>query len=87
MSRTLVQERRRGELTRAELAERMERTQSVFARLEDDRFQPFPRTLGMIIRTAATMFRISFDPAELALESSHAAPSTAMFVSPDEVLV
>ena len=47
----------------AELAERMETTQSVVARLESGRIHPSTRTLEKIARATGTRLRISFDPA------------------------
>ena len=63
MARTLIEARRRAELTQAELAERMETTQSVVARLESGRIHPFTRTLERIAHATGTRLRISFDPA------------------------
>ena len=63
LSRTLLEARRRGELTQAELAERLETTQSVVARLESGRSNPSTRTLEKIARATGTRLRISFDSA------------------------
>ena len=63
LSRTLLEARRRAELTQAELAERLETTQSVVARLESGRSHPSTRTLEKIARATGTRLRISFDPA------------------------
>lgn len=52
-----------GRRVEAELAERMETTQSVVARLESGRVQPSTRTLEKIARATGTRLRISFDPA------------------------
>ena len=54
---------RRAALTQAELAERMETTQSVVARLESGRIHPSTRTLERVARATGTRLRISFDPA------------------------
>ena len=45
LARMLIEARRRAALTQAELAERMETTQSVVARLESGRIHPSTRTL------------------------------------------
>ena len=63
LARTLIEVRKRAELTQAELAERMETTQSVVARLESGRVHPSTRTLERIAHATGTRLRISFDPA------------------------
>ena len=63
LSRSLIEARTRAGLTQAELAERMETTQSVVARLESGRARPSARTLEKIARATGTRLRISFDPA------------------------
>jgi ribosome-binding protein aMBF1 (putative translation factor) len=63
LSRMLIEARTRAALTQAELAERMETTQSVVARLESGRIHPSTRTLERIARATGTRLRISFDPA------------------------
>ena len=63
LSRTLLEARRRAELTQAELAERLETTQSVVARLESGRSHPSTLTLEKIARATGTRLRISFDSA------------------------
>ena len=63
LARTLIEARKRAGLTQAELAERMETTQSVVARLESGRVHPSTRTLGRIAHATGTRLRISFDPA------------------------
>ena len=63
LARTLIEARRSAALTQAELAERMETTQSVVARLESGRIHPSTRTLEKIARATGTRLRISFDPA------------------------
>lgn len=62
LARTLIEARKRAELTQAELAERMETTQSVVARLESGRVHPSTRTLERIAHATGTRLRISFDP-------------------------
>ena len=63
LSRSLIEARTRAGLTQAELAERMETTQPVVARLESGRARPSARTLEKIARATGTRLRISFDPA------------------------
>ena len=63
LARTLIEARRSAALTQAELAERMETTQSVVARLESGRIHPSTRTLEKVARATGTRLRISFDPA------------------------
>ena len=61
--RALIEARTRAGLTQSELAERMETTQSVVARLESGRVLPSTRTLERIARATGTRLRIAFDPA------------------------
>lgn len=61
--RALIEARTRAGLTQSELAERMETTQSVVARLESGRVLPSTRTLEKIARATGTRLRIAFDPA------------------------
>lgn len=63
ISRSLIEARTRAELTQAELAQRMNTTQSAVARLESGRTRPSTRTLQKIARATRTRLRISFDPA------------------------
>ena len=63
ISRSLIEARRRAKLTQAELAQRMNTTQSVVARLESGRTRPSTRTLEKIAQATGTRLRISFDPA------------------------
>ena len=63
LSRSLIEARTRAGLTQAELAERMETTQPVVARLESGRARPSARTLEKIARATGTRLRINFDPA------------------------
>ena len=63
ISRSLIEARTRAKLTQAELAQRMNTTQSVVARLESGRTRPSTRTLQKIARATRTRLRISFDPA------------------------
>ncbi len=63
LARMLIEARTRAALTQAELAQRMETSQSVVARLESGRIHPSTRTLERIARATGTRLRISFDPA------------------------
>ena len=63
ISRSLIEARTRANLTQAELAQRMNTTQSVVARLESGRTRPSTRTLQKIAQATRTRLRISFDPA------------------------
>ena len=63
LARSLIEVRTRAKLTQAELAERMQTTQSVIARLESGRSRPSTRTLDKIAQATDTRLRISFDPA------------------------
>ncbi|MDE2664541.1 MAG: helix-turn-helix transcriptional regulator [Acidobacteriota bacterium] len=63
ISRSLIEARTRAKLTQAELAQRMNTTQSVVARLESGRTRPSTRTLDKIAQATKTRLRISFDPA------------------------
>ena len=62
ISRSLIEARTRAKLTQAELAQRMNTTQSVVARLESGRTRPSTRTLQKIAQATGTRLRISFDP-------------------------
>jgi len=63
LSRSLIEARTRAKLTQAELAQLMNTTQSVVARLESGRARPSTRTLQKIALATGTRLRISFDPA------------------------
>ena len=63
ISRSLIEARTRAKLTQAELAKRMNTTQSVVARLESGRTRPSTRTLEKIAQATRTRLRISFEPA------------------------
>ena len=60
--RSLIQARIDAGLTQAELAERMNTTQSVVARLESGRVRPSTRTLEKIAQSTGTRLIISFEP-------------------------
>ena len=61
LTRSLIQARIAAGLTQAQLAERMETTQSVIARLESGRDHPSTRTLEKIAASTGTRLRISFE--------------------------
>ena len=63
LSRSLIEARTRAKLTQAELAERMNTTQTVVARIESGRSRPSTRTLEKIAQATRTRVRINFDPA------------------------
>ena len=63
VARAPIGARSRAGLTQSELAERMETTQSVVARLESGRVLPSTRTLERIAQATGTRLRIAFDPA------------------------
>ena len=62
LARSLIEARAGAGLTQAQLAARMETTQSVVARLESGRAHPSTRTLQKVARSTGTMLRISFEP-------------------------
>ena len=61
LARALIEARTRAGLTQAQLAERMQTTQSVVARLESGRVHPSMRTLEKIALGTGTRLRISFE--------------------------
>ena len=62
LSRSLIEARTRAKLTQADLARRMNTTQSVVARLESGRTRPSIRTLEKIAQATSIRLHISFDP-------------------------
>ena len=58
----LIATRARAGLTQAELAQRINTTQSVIARLESGHVMPTTRTLGKIARATGSRLKISFEP-------------------------
>ena len=62
ISRSQIEARTRAKLTQPELAQRMNTTQSVVARLESGRTRPSIRTLEKIAQATSTGLHISFDP-------------------------
>lgn len=70
LTRSLIEVRLAAGLTQAQLAERMETTQSVVARLECGRGNPSTRTLEALARSTGTRLRISFEPIERFADAS-----------------
>lgn len=58
----LIQARARAGFSQAELAKRIETTQSVIARLEGGQSKPSTRTLEKIAKATGSRLRISFEP-------------------------
>ena len=63
LARAVIQARVRAGLTREQLAERMDTSQSVIARLESGRVRPSTQTLERLAAATGTRLRISFEPA------------------------
>ena len=59
----LIEARSRAGLTQAQLAERMQTTQSVVARLEGGHVMPGTRTLEKIAKATGSRLKISFEAA------------------------
>ncbi len=64
LARALIEARTNAGLTQAQLAERMQTTQSVVARLESGRAHPSTRTLEKFAQAAGMQLKISFEPIE-----------------------
>ena len=64
LARSLIEVRIGAGLTQAQLAKRMQTSQSVVARLEGGRIHPSTRTLGNVARATGTRLRISFESAK-----------------------
>jgi len=64
LARALIEARANAGLTQAQMAERMQTTQSVVARLESGRAHPSTRTLEKFARAAGLRLKISFEPME-----------------------
>ncbi len=62
LARSLIEARVGAGLTQSQLAERMETTQSVVARLESGRGHPSTRTLETFARSTGTRLRIALEP-------------------------
>ncbi len=61
LARALIAARSRAGLTQAQLAARMETSQSVVSRLESGQAHPSTKTLERIARATGTRLRISFE--------------------------
>ena len=61
LARSLIEARTRAGLTQAQLARRMQTTQSVIARMESGRVRPSTKTLEKVARATGTRLRISFE--------------------------
>jgi ribosome-binding protein aMBF1 (putative translation factor) len=62
LAAAMVAARSRAGLTQQQLADRMQTTQAVIARLESGRVKPSTRTLGRLAAATGTRLRISFEP-------------------------
>jgi transcriptional regulator with XRE-family HTH domain len=60
--RAVVEARLQAGLTQAELAARMQTSQSAIARLESGRVKPSASTLEKLAKATGTRLKISFDP-------------------------
>jgi ribosome-binding protein aMBF1 (putative translation factor) len=63
LAAALIEARARAGLTQKELAERIDTTQSVIARLEGGHVMPTTRTLEKIAKATGSHLRIIFEPA------------------------
>ena len=63
VARALIEARTRAGFSQAELAARMETTQSAVARMESGRTRPSMRPLEKVARATGTRLRIHFEPA------------------------
>ena len=68
--RAVVEARLQAGLTQAELAERMQTSQSAVARLESGRVKPSASTLEKLARATGTRLKISFEPVPDTIPSS-----------------
>lgn len=62
LARAVIDARVRAGLTQEELAQRMDTTQSVIARLEGGRTRPSTQTLERLATATGTLLKISFEP-------------------------
>lgn len=62
LARAVIQARALADLTQEQLAQRMETTQSVIARLESGRTRPSTQTLQRLAAATGTRLKISFEP-------------------------
>jgi transcriptional regulator with XRE-family HTH domain len=67
LARAVIQARVMAGLTQEQLAQRMETTQSVIARLESGRTRPSTQTLERLALATGTRLKISFEPTGSAL--------------------
>ena len=63
LARAVIEARVRAGLTQEQLAQRMDTTQSVIARLESGRTRPSTQTLERLALATGTRLKISFEPA------------------------
>jgi ribosome-binding protein aMBF1 (putative translation factor) len=63
LARAVISARVKAGLTQEQLAQRMETTQSVIARLESGRNRPSTQTLERLAAATGTRLKISFEPA------------------------
>ena len=61
LARALITARTQAGLTQAEVAKRMQTTQSVIARMESGRVRPTTQTLERFAKATGTKLRISFE--------------------------
>ncbi len=69
----LIETRARAGLTQAELAQRINTTQSMIARLESGHVMPTTRTLEKIAKATGSRLKISFEP-RLGAHSTSSSP-------------
>ena len=62
LAATMIEARARAGLTQEQLAQRMQTTQAVIARLESGRVKPSTRTLERLAAATGMRLRISFEP-------------------------
>jgi transcriptional regulator with XRE-family HTH domain len=62
LARAVIEARVRAGLTQEQLAQRMDTTQSVIARLESGRVRPSTQTLERLAAATGTRLKISFEP-------------------------
>jgi ribosome-binding protein aMBF1 (putative translation factor) len=65
IARAVIEARAAAGLTQEQLAQRMDTTQSVIARLESGRTRPSTQTLERLAAATGTRLKISFEPAGL----------------------
>jgi len=70
LAKVLIGARVRAGLTQEQLAERMDTSQSVIARLESGRSRPSTKTLERVAEATGSRLRISFEPERVALKGS-----------------